>query len=30
MGHTLRIHHQDARFGSDWGPLDEHEAPSLP
>ena len=30
LGHTLRIHHQDARFGSDWGPLDEHEAPSLP
>ena len=30
MGHTIRIHHQDARFGSDWGPLDEHEAPSLP
>ena len=30
MGHSLRIHHQDVRFGDDWGPLDEYEAPSLP
>jgi 3,4-dihydroxy 2-butanone 4-phosphate synthase / GTP cyclohydrolase II len=29
MGHSLRIHHQDARFGDDW-PFDEHDAPSLP
>jgi 3,4-dihydroxy 2-butanone 4-phosphate synthase/GTP cyclohydrolase II len=25
MGHTLRIHHQDVRFGDDWEPRDDDD-----